>query len=116
MTSLAVVKRLPLAGFVLAPAADVSRRHRPIIFKPIQSEYQIYPCHKNKVADCLTIIQEDMNSKQIEILIPNAKENAQDFILAINEIGPTVDSDINIQEAPEITATAGGSENQWVAF
>ena len=54
------------------------------------------PGHKNKVADCLTIIQEDMNSKQIEILIPNAKENAQDFILAINEIGPTVDSDLSL--------------------
>ena len=86
------------------------------------------PGHQNKVADCLSRIQEDMNSEQAQILRPSDREDAQDFILAINDSAPTVEvvtetdlqskQRLTMSEKPDIidyseTASAPG---EWIAY
>jgi len=63
-----------------------AREKRLILFlSQFNLNFKYIPGHKNTLSDCLSRIQEDMNSEQIETLKPSKQENLDDFVLAVSK-------------------------------
>ena len=63
-----------------------AREKRLILFlTQFNIKFKYIPGHRNKLSDCLSRIQEDMKTEQIEMLKPTEKENCDDFILAVSK-------------------------------